>query len=348
MNITIKKTANSRINEVDFDNLVFGKSVIDHMIECDYADGEWGDIKIHPTANFSLSPLSSSFHYGQTIFEGMKAYKSNGNISLFRPDQNFKRFNKSAERMMMPTFPEDKILEALKQLLELDQAWIPEGEGQSLYIRPTMIATEPTVMARHANQYKMFIIAFPVGTYFSGKVKVKIETEYSRAAQGGVGEAKCGGNYAGSFYPVNEAIKAGYDQVLWTDAATHTLLEEAGVMNLMFRINDTLYTPELSGSILRGITRKSLLQLAEDLGIKTEEKKLSISEIVEAHQNGSLKEAFGVGTAAIVSQIRQIDYNEQRMVLADCENSYALRLKEELYGIQTGKLEDKHQWIVSV
>jgi len=348
MNIEISRIEKSRIQEVDFDNLVFGKSVIDHMIECDYTDGKWGDVKIHPTADFSLSPLSSSFHYGQTIFEGMKAYRSNGTVTLFRPDQNIKRFNKSAERMMMPAFPEDQFIEALKQLLELDKKWIPTAEGESLYIRPTMIATEPTVMARQSNQYKMFVIAFPVGAYFSGKLKVKIETNYSRAAQGGVGEAKCGGNYAGSFYPVNEAIKEGYDQVLWTDAATHSFLEEAGVMNLMFRIGNKLYTPELSGSILRGITRKSILQIAQDLGIEAIEKKLSITEILEAYNDGELKEAFGVGTAAIVSQIQQIDYQDHKIVLTDQGDSYALQLKEKLYGIQTGKCEDKHNWVVTL
>lgn len=346
MNIVVSKVEESRIKDIDINDVEFGKVPTDHMIECDFVDGKWGNVQIKPFHNFSLSPLTMSLHYGQTIFEGMKAYKSpKGESLLFRPLENIKRMNLSAQRMNMPIFPEKTFMEALKKLVDLDKKWIPSKEGSSMYIRPSIIATDETIVARPSFNYKFFIVCFPVGLYYSSKLKVKIETEYCRAATGGVGEAKCGGNYGGSFHPVTSAANKGYNQVIWTDES-HQFLEEAGTMNLMFRIKDALVTPKLNGRILKGITRKSILQLAQHLGIQTIEKELSIKEIVQEYKDGNLKEAFGVGTAAIVSIIEQIDYQDIEMKLPE-SSEYANLIKEKLYNIQTQKEEGPFKWVES-
>jgi branched-chain amino acid aminotransferase len=347
--IEIIKAATSKINEVDFENLSFGSVFTDHLFECDFKNGEWQKPVIKPYAPFLVDPSTRVFHYGQAIFEGMKAYKDDKDaIWLFRPDENYKRFNKSAERMAMPEVPEEVFMNGLNQLLQLDEAWIKRGEGNSMYIRPFMIATGTGVIANPSNEYKFMIILSPVKSYYSGDVKVLIAEHYSRAANGGIGAAKAAGNYAAQFYPTNLANKEGFQQVIWTDDATHTKLEEAGTMNVFFRINDTLFTAPTSERILDGVTRKTLIELAKSEGINVEVRSVLVSELVEAAKNGSLKEIFGAGTAAVVSPISGFSYQDVSYDLPKLENTYASQLKEKLTNIQNKLAEDTFGWTVKV
>jgi branched-chain amino acid aminotransferase len=347
--IDIIKATTSKINEVDFENLSFGSVFTDHLFECDFKNGEWQKPVIKPYAPFLVDPSTRVFHYGQAIFEGMKAYKDDKDaIWLFRPDENYKRFNKSAERMAMPEVPEEVFMNGLNQLLQLDEAWIKRGEGNSMYIRPFMIATGTGVIANPSNEYKFMIILSPVKAYYSGDVKVLIAEHYSRAANGGIGAAKAAGNYAAQFYPTNLANKEGFQQVIWTDDATHTKLEEAGTMNVFFRINDTLFTAPTSERILDGVTRKTLIELAKSEGIAVEVRSVLVSELVEAAKNGSLKEIFGAGTAAVVSPISGFSYQDVSYDLPKLENTYASQLKEKLTNIQNKLAEDTFGWTVKV
>jgi len=307
--IIVEKVKTSKIDQVDFDNLAFGSVFTDHMLVCTYKDGAWETPKITPYQPITLDPSSKIFHYGQSIFEGMKAYKDkNNDVFLFRPLDNHKRFNISAERMCIPQIPEDYFMEGLNALINLDKDFIPTKDGSSLYIRPFMFASGNGFHASPANEYKFIIACAPSGAYFSGKVKVLIEEKYSRSANGGVGYAKAGGNYAGQFYPTQLAVAKGYNQVIWTDDTNHEFIEEAGAMNIFVRINDTLLTGPTSDRILDGITRKSILEIAKDLGIKTEVRKITVKEVVEAAKDGSLKEMFGAGTAAVISPIAGFGY----------------------------------------
>ena len=294
-------------------------------------------------------PSAKIFHYGQSIFEGMKAYKDkDGKVFLFRPIENVKRLNKSAKRLAIPELPEDFFMEGLKALLEVEKDWIPEKEGSSLYIRPFVFATGEGFHASPANQYKFIIALAPSGAYFAGKVKVLIEEKYSRSANGGVGYAKAGGNYAGQFYPTQLAKDKGYQQVIWTDDTSHEYIEEAGAMNVFVRIKDTLLTSPTSDRILDGVTRKSVLKIAEDEGIKTEVRKVKVSEIVEAARNGDLKEMFGAGTAAVISPISGFGFRDEDFDLPELESSYAMRIKKRIVDIQTNKAEDPFGWRVQV
>ena len=339
----------SKINSVDFENLSFGSVFTDHMFVCDFKGGNWQKPQIVPYAPFLLDPSARVFHYGQAIFEGMKAYKDDNNdIWLFRPDQNIQRFNKSAVRMAMPEVPEDVFMNGLKQLLKLDAAWVKKGKGNSMYIRPFMIATGTGVIANPSNDYKFMIILSPVKSYYSGEVKVLIAEHYSRAANGGIGAAKAAGNYAAQFYPTNLANKEGFQQIIWTDDATHTKMEEAGTMNLFFRINDTLFTAPTSERILDGVTRKTLIDLAKREGINLEVRSVLVSELVEASKNGTLKEIFGAGTAAVISLISGFSYQEVYYDLPKIENSVALDLKNKLENIQNKLAEDTFGWTVKV
>ncbi len=341
----ITKTKQSKIDSIDFNNLSFGKVFTDHMFECDYIDGEWQEPEIRPYQPISFDPSSKIFHYGQAVFEGMKAYKDeNDAIWLFRPDQNQERINKSAIRLDMPPFPKELFFEGLTELLKLDSDWIQKTEGSSLYIRPFMIGTEDCVSASPSNRYKFMIICSPVQAYYSGEVRVVFADEYSRSANGGIGFAKAAGNYAGAFYPTSLAIKKGYQQVLWTDASTHEFLEEAGTMNVFFRVNDTLLTAPTSDRILDGITRKSLIQLAKDNNIPIEVRPVRVSEIVQAAKEGTLKEMFGAGTAAVINPIKGFAHQDEEFELPEISNSYASFLKAKMVGIQTNKEEDKHGW----
>ncbi|TXN36273.1 branched-chain amino acid aminotransferase [Flagellimonas hymeniacidonis] len=343
--VMVEKAKVSKINEVDFDNLPFGSVYSDHMLVCDYKDGKWNAPKIMPYQPLTLDPSAKIFHYGQSIFEGMKAYKDDeGSIWLFRPLENFKRLNKSAKRIAIPELPEEYFMEGLTTLLQLDSDWIPQNPGSSLYVRPFILASGTGFHASPADEYKFIIACAPSGAYFSGKVRVLIEENYSRAANGGVGYAKAGGNYAGQFYPTQLAIDKGYNQVIWTDDNTHEYIEEAGAMNIFVRINDTLITGPTSDRILDGITRKSILDIAEDEGIATEVRKISVTEVVEAAKNGSLKEMFGAGTAAVVSPIAGFGYKETDYDLPELTNSYASLLKKRITDIQYNRAEDKFGW----
>lgn len=347
--IEIIKAATSKINQVDFDHLSFGAVFTDHLFECDFTNGEWQKPIIKPYAPFLLDPSAKVFHYGQAIFEGMKAYKdSQDDVWLFRPDENFKRFNNSAVRMAMPEVPEEIFMDGLKQLLQLDKEWVRKEKGSSLYIRPFMIATGTGVVASPSDDYKFMIILSPVNAYYSGGVKVTIAEHYSRAANGGIGAAKAAGNYAAQFYPTNLANKEGFQQIIWTDDATHTKLEEAGTMNVFFRINDTLLTAPTSERILDGVTRKTLIDLAKSEGIKVEVRSVLTTELVEASKNGTLKEIFGAGTAAVVSPISGFSYQGVYHELPKIEDSMALLLKSKLTNIQQKLAEDTFGWTVKV
>ena len=347
--IDIIKAPTSKINEVDFENLSFGSVFTDHLMECDFINGEWQKPVIKPYAPFLLDPSARVFHYGQAIFEGMKAYKDDQDaVWLFRPDENYKRFNNSAVRMAMPEVPADVFMDGLNQLLKLDEAWIKKGKGNTLYIRPFMIATGQGVIANPSDDYKFMIILSPAKSYYSGEVKVLIAEHFSRAANGGIGAAKAAGNYAAQFYPTSLANKKGFQQVIWTDDATHTKLEEAGTMNVFFRINDTLFTTPISERILDGITRKSLIDMAKKEGINVEVRPVLVSELVEASKNGTLKEIFGAGTAAVVNPIIGFSYQDVYHELPKIENSYASQLKDKLTNIQHKLAEDTFGWTVKI
>ena len=349
LSIDISKVQSSKINEVDFENLTFGSVFTDHMLVCDYKNGAWQKPEIKPYAPFLMDPSSKVFHYGQAIFEGMKAFKDdNDAIWLFRPDENLKRFNKSAVRMAMAEIDEDIFLQGLNQLIEIDKEWVKKGLGNSLYIRPFMIATGKGVIASPSAEYRFVIILSPAKSYYSGEVKVIIAEHYSRAANGGIGAAKAAGNYAGQFYPTSLANKAGFQQIIWTDDATHTKLEEAGTMNVFFRIKDTLLTAPTSDRILDGITRKSLIALAEKNGIKVEIRSVLVDELLENSKNGDLKEIFGAGTAAVVSPIKGFSYKDEYHELPVITDSFALRLKEQLNKIQYNLAEDTFGWTIKV
>jgi branched-chain amino acid aminotransferase len=343
--VNITKRTETKINNVDFNNLTFGTVFTDHMFYCDYKDGKWQQPQITPYQAMSFDPAARVFHYGQAVFEGMKAYKDdNGKIFMFRPDQNFKRINKSCARLAMPEFPEDLFFEGLTELLKLESAWIKPGIGNSLYLRPFVIATEPAISASPAKEYRFIIILSPAKAYYAGKVRVLIAEKFSRAADGGVGFAKAAGNYAAQFYPTTLAQKKGYQQVIWTDANTHQNLEEAGTMNLFFRINDTLITAPTSDRILDGVTRKSLIQLCDDLNINCEVRNITVSEIKAAAKNGSLKEIFGAGTAAVISPVEAFEHAEEIYELPEIDNSYGSLLKNSMLKIQHNLAEDKHGW----
>jgi branched-chain amino acid aminotransferase len=346
----IRPIQKSRIESIDFDNLSFGTIFTDHMFVCDYVDGAWGEPEIIPYAPIQLDPSASALHYGQAIFEGMKAYKDdNDDVWLFRPDQNIKRLNKSAERLAIPQFPEDLFLESLHKLIDLDRDWVQSGFGNSLYIRPFMFASEACVQASPAKEYRIMIICAPVSSYYNGgEVRVKIADHFSRAAQGGTGYAKAAGNYAGQFYPTQLAIDEGYQQIIWTDAASHQYIEEAGTMNLFFNIGDKLITAPTSDSILDGVTRKSVIALAKERGIEVETRQLSVSELIEAAKNNTLKEIFGSGTAVIVLPIHGFGFKGEDFQLPKSEDSLALKLKSDLTSIQYNKSDDPYGWRVKV
>lgn len=349
MALHIEKIAKSKISNVDFNNLKFGEIFTDHMFECDFENGEWQTPKIRPYQPLLFDPSAKVFHYGQAVFEGMKAYKDdNDDLWLFRPDENQKRINISAERLDMPAFPKDYFFEGLTTLLKMDKEWVKRGEDSALYIRPFIIATENCVSASSSNKYKFMIICSPVQAYYSGEVKVVFADKYSRSADGGVGFAKAAGNYAGSFYPTKLANQEGFQQVVWTDSNTHEFLEEAGVMNVFFRVNDTLLTAPTSDRILDGVTRKSIIQFAEDKGIKVEVRPVRVIEIVEAARKGELLEMFGAGTAAVVSPINAFSNKGEIFDLPNIENSYASFIKKGITDIQKNKAEDKFGWRVKV
>lgn len=348
-NIDIVKVNSSKIDRVDFDNLSFGSIFTDHMLVCDFKNGVWEKPVIKPYEPFLIDPSAKVFHYGQAIFEGMKAYKdAQDDVWLFRADENFKRFNKSAERLAMPQISEEIFVDGLKTIIDLERDWVKKGMGNSLYIRPFMIATGSGVMAQPSSEYRFMILLSPAKSYYSGDVKVIVAEHFSRAANGGIGAAKAAGNYSGQFYPQQLAQEQGFQQIIWTDDTTHTQLEEAGTMNVFFKINDTLLTAPTSERILDGVTRKSLIDLAKSEGMKVEIRPILIDELVAAAKDGSLKEIFGAGTAAVVSPIIGFQYKEHYYELPKLAQSTALELKEKLNHIQYNIAEDTFGWTTKV
>jgi branched-chain amino acid aminotransferase len=341
----VTRVQETKINSVDFENLIFGKTFTDHMFLCHFRDGKWQTPEIKPYQALTLDPSASVFHYGQAVFEGMKAFKDdNEKVWLFRPEENFKRINLSAKRLQIPEFPESFFFEGLNTMLQLDQEWVRPGSGNSLYVRPFVFASQPSVQASASMEYTFMIICAPVKSYYSGgEINVLIAEEYSRAANGGVGYAKAAGNYAAQFYPTSEALKKGFQQIIWTDASTHEYLEEAGTMNIFFKINGTLVTSPTNDRILDGITRKSIIAIAKHEGIPVEERPIKISELKEAHQNGSLEEVFGTGTAVVVLPIHSFSHQETSYSLPK-QTPLALKLKEKLVGIQYNASEDPFGW----
>ncbi len=350
IDIKITKSETSNLQNVDFDNLTFGKTLSDHMLIVTYKDDKWGQPEIMSMKDLGFNPSLASLHYGQTIFEGLKAFKNvEDEILIFRADEHAKRFNRSAERMCMPAVPEEVFINGIYELLKLDKEWIPTGVGNSLYIRPMMFATEQALGVHPSDAYTFIVFTSPAGAYYSGSVKVIAETEYVRAAEGGTGAAKCGGNYAASLLPMRNAIKKGYEQVLWTDAKTHSFVEEIGTMNVMFQIGNKIITPALTSSILSGITRKTVIELAKDWGYQIEEKRICLDDLVEAHHKGELNDAFGTGTAATITSISTIGINgEDLLIPKDSPRDFSTRVGEYLGRLKAGEEEDNKGWIVKI
>jgi branched-chain amino acid aminotransferase len=344
--IPVKRVKESRIHEVDFNQLEFGKYISDHMLVCDYANGKWSAPQIVPYANFSISPSALALHYGQTVFEGMKAFRMHdGRINIFRIDKHYDRFVKSLQRMCMAVPSKEIFTEGLMQLIQLDNAWVPSKTGDSLYLRPFIFASEARFGVKVSEEFRFIIFTGPVPSLYANPIKVKVETHYVRAAKGGTGAAKCGGNYGAAFLPTQQAREEGYDQVIWTDGRENKFIEESGMMNIMFVINDKLVTPALSDSILDGVTRDSLLTLANDMGYTTEERPVAVTELESALQNGTLTEAFGAGTAAVVAPIEIINVNGTDYRLPKYTSDRLLfKLKQQLELIRTGELPDIHGW----
>jgi branched-chain amino acid aminotransferase len=348
--IDVQKTQQSRLPGLDINNLPFGKVFSDHMFLAEYHDGKWGKLRITPYANLQMSPASSVMHYGQSIFEGMKAYRSdNAEVLLFRPLENQKRLNRSAIRMAMPEVPEEVFMEGLVELLRLDQNWVPAGDGRSLYVRPFLIASDDYIGVKPSDSYTFLIIASPVGAYYDHPLKVKVEKTYFRAVEGGVGFVKASGNYGRSLYPSALAKKEGYDQLIWTDGREHKYVEESGTMNLMFVMDGKLITPGLSDTILAGITRDSVLTLARDWNMPVEERRIAIAEVAEGLKNGKLTEAFGTGTAATIAHISHIGYDGIDYQLPELtEQSFSKRVNKALDSVRRGRTDDPHNWVFKV
>ncbi|MGE0587494.1 MAG: branched-chain amino acid aminotransferase [Cyclobacteriaceae bacterium] len=348
--ISIQKIAKTRISEVDFKNIPFGKVYSDHMFMADYKEGQWQNFRIVPYGYMPMSPATPALHYGQSIFEGLKAYKNeSGEALVFRPLANWKRMNVSAERMCMPTIPEELFLDGMNTLIDLDRQWIPSTDGSSLYIRPFMFSADEYIGIKPSDNFTFMIITCPVGAYYSTPVKVRIEQHYTRAAEGGTGFAKAGGNYGGALYPAKLAQQDGYHQLIWTDGKEHKYVEESGTMNVMFVIDDTLVTPALGDSILRGITRDSVLSLARHWGMKVEERKVSVDELVDGLKSGRVKEAFGAGTAATIAHIELIGHNGEDYYLPPIEKrEFSNKVFRELDLMKRGLSPDPFDWVYKV
>jgi branched-chain amino acid aminotransferase len=342
----VTKVKQSRLSETDFNNLEFGKYIADHMLVADFKDGKWQEPTIVPFGDMLMSPAMLSLHYGQSVFEGMKAfYMNDGNINIFRPKKHSARFNKSLERMCMPTISEEMFIQSLHSLIDLDKKWIPKSEGSSLYIRPFMFAFESRLGVKVADHFKFIIINSPVAAYQSKPYRLKVEDHFVRTAEGGTGFAKCAGNYGGAFYPTQVAREEGFDQILWTDHKEHKYIDEVGMMNVMFVINGKLITPKLTTAILDGVTRDSILALAKDMGMPVEERRVSLDEIEEGFKNGSLTEAFGAGTAAVVAPIAVINiHGKDYTIQPASDTSFQVSVKQRLSDIRMGAAPDVHGW----
>lgn len=345
-NINTTKVKKSKADTLDFNNIPLGTTFTDHMLICDYENGQWTNPKIIPMGLIPTHPAAMALHYGQAIFEGMKAYKNaNGEPMLFRPSQNAKRLNQSADRMGMPNFPEDLFVQGLKQLVNLEHNWIPPQQGSALYLRPFMYADEPFIGMRAATHYKFIIMASPAGPFFTKRIKLYAETQYIRAAQGGTGEAKAAGNYAAAIRPTELAKAKGYDQVLWLDAAEHKYIQEVGTMNIFFKINGKFITPKRDGAVLNGITRMSVIALLRQKGFEVTERLITLTEIEEAAKNGTLQEAFGTGTAVGIAYIQAIGTAQKTIHVSD-ESPIGLDINSTLNAIKTGQIKDEFNWMI--
>lgn len=349
-NIKVTKATTSKKSTVDFDQLGFGKHFTDHMLVAEYSNGSWGTPEILPYGPICFDPSMATIHYGQSIFEGIKAYRLKSGVeAIFRPHENFKRFNRSASRMQMPQVPEEIFIGGMKALLQIDAAWIPVADDHSLYIRPFMFASDEVIGVNPSTTYKFMVILSPVGPYYAAPMRIYVEEQFVRAVPGGVGYAKTSGNYAASLHPAAVAKERGYDQILWTDAHEHKYVQECGTMNVFFIIGGVLVTPGLgSGTILEGITRDSVIAVAKDLGKAVEEREISVDELVEAYTSGILTEAFGAGTAATIAKIAELRYKDfvmkfdpESMLLAD-------EIKSILTAIRDGLAPDPRGWMISI
>ena len=347
MDINIIKAERSKLQDINLDNIPFGHFFTDHMLEADFEGGEWRNVEIKPYQPLLLSPSAAVFHYGQAIFEGIKAYKNQkGEAFIFRPHENFKRFNISAARMQMPTLPEELFMEGMRKLIELDKNWIPQKHDYSLYIRPVMFSSDEIIGVRPSDNYKFLIILSPTGPYYAAPMRIYVEEKYVRAVEGGVGYAKAAGNYAAAMYATAQAKKQGYDQVLWTDAFEHNYVQECGTMNIFFIIDNKALIPDLSsGTILDGVTRQSAMTLLTDMGYEVEERPISIHEIIDAYKQGKHVEAFGTGTAATISLIKELKYKDFVMNFDVDKWKAGPTLKSWMTEIREGLREDKYQWM---
>ena len=346
----IQLTKNTRLSQVNWSNLPFGKLFSDHMFSMDYIDGKWTNQSILPYGDLKISPAISALHYGQSCFEGMKAHRNlNNEIVLFRPYENAKRFNHSNNRMCMPEINEEIFVNAITELISIDHKWVPENLDHSLYIRPFIFATDPYIGIKPSESYKFMIFTCPVGDYYSEPVSVKIEIEFSRAVQGGTGSAKAAGNYAAALYPAMLASKKGFRQLIWTDAIEHKYIEEAGTMNVIFIIDNILITPKNSDTILNGITKKSVIKIAKDWGIEVQERKIEVNEIFQALKNGKLTEAFGAGTAATIAPISNISLNDENFQIPDSNSErFHVKVLDYLKKYKRGEVEDKFNWLLTI
>jgi branched-chain amino acid aminotransferase len=350
LKIEIERVANSRLPKVDFKDIVFGRVFTDHMFIADYKKGEWKDLRIVPYGYMPISPASPAIHYGQAIFEGLKAYRGESKETLvFRPRDNWKRMNISAERLALAKVPEEIFMEGMATLIKLDRAWIPDAPASSLYIRPFLFSADEYIGIRPSEDFTFMIITSPAGAYYAAPVRVKIETHYTRAVEGGTGFAKAAGNYAAGIYPSKLAQDQGYHQLIWTDGKKHEYIEESGTMNVMFVLEDTLVTPALSDSILAGITRDSVLKLARHWGMKVEERKIAVKELIEGLEKGRVTEAFGAGTAATIARIETIGYEGRDYPLPPADKKgFAVKVYHELDGIKRGTRPDPFRWVAKM
>ncbi len=347
----VKKAERSKLKDLSLEQMAFGKNFSDHMLVADYVNGEWKNVEIRPYEPITISPACSALHYGQAIFEGIKAFRDlkTGDVKIFRPRDNFHRFNISARRMAMPEVPEEIFVDGMKQLLEIEEQWVPAAHDYSLYIRPFMFANDAFIGVRPASSYKFLIILSPTGPYVSHPLRIFVEENYVRAAEGGVGFAKNAGNYGAAMLPTAEAQKKGYDQVLWTDAKEHKYVQECGTMNVFFIFGNTAVTPGLeSGTILEGVTRMSVIQMLKDMGLTVEERELPIAEVKEKYKSGELTEAFGTGTAATILMIQELADKEGKMIFPESKWKTGPAIKAALDAIREGSAPDVHGWLEKV
>jgi branched-chain amino acid aminotransferase len=346
LDIKITKTNHSRLADTSFENLQFGHTFADHMFVADYADGEWKNFEIVPFGDIAVSPAMSALHYGQAFFEGLKAYKhADGQVSVFRPNKNAARFNKSAERLCMPALPEDIFIQGILATVDIDRDWVPAKPDHSLYIRPFMFATDPYLGVAASKSYKFMVINGPTGPYFAKPLRVKIETHFTRAAAGGMGYAKSAGNYGGAMMPARKAVEEGFDQLIWTDASEHKYIEEMGSANAMFVLDGKLITPAVHDTILDGVTRDTVITLAKEMGYTVEERKIAIDELIEGAKSGSLTDAFGAGTAATIAPVGSISYKGEEYHLSDpATRVFSTKIRKALDDIRYGVVEDTHGW----